>query len=302
MQFISDFSDNLWEPSETVYQPILDFESEILDEGKFADVNFLTAEIKRGFLDYVRQGIMLHTIRRYRLYKDKFKDFKTYCEQELGRQHFYCKQIIKAAAICLQLIKFGFQTLPNCIAQATALQKYAVVDKYGDCPLEEKWQQVVENVPKEKITAVTISDTIDENPEDRAKQIRIGGKAYQILQQKAAAAEMTVSKYLELLIGGTEPSDDEDCGEEEGEGKELTPEKEEILDDLEKSWLKTKPAAGFGNKKPSKKPSKNPQKAINPTIRSDKASDFKYLEMLIGGEPSDSKYLEMLIGGEPPDD
>jgi len=64
MQFISDFSDNLWEPSETVYQPILDFESEILDEGKFADVNFLTAEIKRGFLDYVRQGIMLHTIPR----------------------------------------------------------------------------------------------------------------------------------------------------------------------------------------------------------------------------------------------
>jgi hypothetical protein len=135
---------------------------------------------------------------------------------------------------------------------------------YCQCnfPLEKKWQEVVDNVPKEKITAVTISDTIDENPEDRAKQIRIGGKAYQILQQKAAAAEMTVSKYLELLIGGTEPSDDEDCGEEEGEGKELTPEKEEILDDLEKSWLKTKPAAGFGNKKPSKnhqKPSKSYQ-------------------------------------------
>ncbi len=163
--------------------------------------------------------------------------------------------------------------MPNCIAQATALQKYAVVDKYGDCPLEEKWQQVVENVPKEKITAVTISDTIDENLEDRAKQVRIGGKAYQILQQKAVAAGMTVSRYLELLIGGTEPPDDKDCGEGEGqgegEGEELTSEKEEILDDLEKFFVKTKPASDFGKKKPLT----SHKKAINPTIRSDKASD-----------------------------
>jgi hypothetical protein len=79
------------------YQRLLEFESEIQDEGKFANVDFLTKEIKRGFWDYVRQGIMLHTIRRFRLYKEKFKDFKTYCEQGLGRQHFYFKQIIKAA-------------------------------------------------------------------------------------------------------------------------------------------------------------------------------------------------------------
>jgi hypothetical protein len=57
----------------------------------------------------VRQGMMLHTIRRFWLYKDKFKNFKIYCEQGLGRQHFYCKQIIKAADICLRLIKSGFK-------------------------------------------------------------------------------------------------------------------------------------------------------------------------------------------------
>ena len=67
------------------YQPLLDFEFEIQDEGKFANLDLLTIEIKRGFLDYVRQGIMLHIIHRFRLYKDKFKDFKTYWEKGLGR-------------------------------------------------------------------------------------------------------------------------------------------------------------------------------------------------------------------------
>jgi hypothetical protein len=106
----SDFLNQWAEPPGAEYQLLQDFESEIQDEGKFANLDFLTKEIKRGFLDYVWQGIMLHTIRRFRLYKDKFKDFKIYCEQGLGRQHFYCKQIIKAADICLRLIiKSGFK-------------------------------------------------------------------------------------------------------------------------------------------------------------------------------------------------
>jgi hypothetical protein len=90
------------------YQPLLDFESEIQDRGKFANFDLLTIEINRGFLDDVLPGIMLYAIRRFRLYKDKFKDFKTYCDRGLGRQHFYGKQIIKAADICLRLIKSGF--------------------------------------------------------------------------------------------------------------------------------------------------------------------------------------------------
>ncbi len=173
MELTADFNDIFWEPPKTEFQPLLDFESEILDEGKFADVDFLTTEIKRGFLNYVRQGIMLHAIRRFRLYKDKFKDFKTYCEKGLGRQHFYCKQIIKAADICLRLIKSGFEVLPNCVAQAIPLLKYAAVDQYGNSPLISKWQEVVHTVPKERISAVTIAETVDENPEPRLQQLRI---------------------------------------------------------------------------------------------------------------------------------
>ncbi|MEG5018278.1 MULTISPECIES: hypothetical protein [unclassified Microcoleus] len=253
------------------FQPLLDFAEETLATAPYNDLSELTHEIKRGFLDYVRQGIMLQTIRRYRLYKSKFKDFKTYCEQGLGRQHFYCKQIIKAADICLRLIKSGFKILPNCVAQATTLGKYAAVDKYGDSPLESKWQEVVETVPKERISAVTIAETIDENPEPRLQQVRIKKDTYALLAKKAAAAGISFQELMDRIADEYKPHQ-----EEEEEPTIPTPEQEEILDQLDTEFQKDtgaigktdKPLAGFGKPKLSK----SYQKAIRPN-RSDKASD-----------------------------
>jgi hypothetical protein len=62
------------------------------------DISLLTQRIKRSFLDYVRQGIMLDAVRRYRLYKRQYRDFAEYCKLALGRSPFYCKRIIQAAA------------------------------------------------------------------------------------------------------------------------------------------------------------------------------------------------------------
>jgi hypothetical protein len=268
MEITADFNDIFGNPPETEFQALLDFESEVSREAPYNDIAELTKSLKLSFLDYVRQGIMLHTVRRYRLYKQQYCDFAAYCKLALGRSHFYCKKIIQAAQVCLELIKSKFEILPTSVSQALPLVKFAKVDKYGDSQLEDKWQTVLDEFPDHQITAAKIQETLDENPEDRAKQIRVSGKSYQILEQKAAAAGMAVSKYLELLIDGTEPPDNEYCGEGEGEGEELTPEKEEILDDLEKFWSQTK-LAGFGNKNPSKEP----QTVINPTIRSDKVSE-----------------------------
>jgi hypothetical protein len=271
----SYFLDNWAEPGVEEYQPLLDFETEIMNEGKFANVDFLTKEIRRGFLDYVRQGIMLHTIRRYRLYKDKFKDFKTYCEQGLGRQLFYCKQIIKAADICLRLIKAGFKTLPNCVAQATTLGKYAAVDKYGDSPLQSKWQEVVDKVPKERISAVTIAETIDENPEPRLQQVKIKKDTYALLAKKAAAAGLSFSQLLDRIADEYKPHEDTE------EPIAHTPEQQEILDQLDAEFQKDAAVKAIGKTdKPIarpglKKPSKSYQKAITTSAagRSDQVSD-----------------------------
>ncbi|MFM9264818.1 hypothetical protein [Tychonema sp. BBK16] len=232
--------------------PLLDFEEEIQNQSPFHDLDFLTGEIKRGFLDYVRQGIMLDAIRRLRLYKDHFKTFKNYCEQALGRQYFYCTQIIKAAGICLRLIKAGFEILPSCVAQVVPLFKHAVTDQYGDCPLQEKWQEVVDVVPKEKITAVTISETVDNNPELRLKQIKIKTDTYALLSKKAATAGMSISEFLARLVNEYNPRDLE-------ESAEHTPEQEDILDQLDEEFKKPvteqkltstkgKRSKGFGTK------------------------------------------------------
>lgn len=238
----ADFNDIYWEPPETEFQPLLDFESEILRDIPHNDVALLTQRIKRSFLDYVRQGIMMDAVRRYRLYKRQYKDFAEYCKLGLGRSHFYCQRIIQAAKVCLELIKSSFKVLPTSVAQALPLLKFAKVDAAGNRQLEDKWQGVLDSFKPDLITAAKIQETLDENPEDRAKQVRIGGKAYQLLQQKAASAGMAISKYLEMLIGGTEPPDDEppdeeNCAQgrsdEQAAEEEYTPEQVAVLDDLD---------------------------------------------------------------------
>ena len=131
---------------------------------------------------------MLDAVRRYRLYKRQYRDFAEYCKLALGRSPYYCTKIIQAAQVCLQLIKSKFRILPTSVAQALPLLKFAKVDEYGDSQLQDKWQTVIDEHRPESITAIKIQEALDENPEGRAKQVRIGGKAYQMLQQKAAAA------------------------------------------------------------------------------------------------------------------
>ncbi|MEG5044631.1 hypothetical protein [Microcoleus sp. B4-C1] len=216
MEITADFNDIYWEPSETEFQPLLDFESEISDQVPHNDIAVLTQRIKRSFLDYVRQGIMLHAVCRYRLYKRQYHDFAEYCKLALGRSHFYCKKIIQAAQICLRLIKAKFKVLPTSVSQALPLLKFAKVDEYGDSELQDKWQTVIDGFPPQLITVAKIQEVLDENPEDRAKQVRIKGKAYKLLQEKAVAAGMSVSEYLEYLIGGESvPEDDLSNDEEE---------------------------------------------------------------------------------------
>jgi len=248
MEITADFNDIYWEPPESEFQPLLDFENEVQSELPHNDIAVLTQRIKRSFLDYVRQGIMLEAVRRHRLYKRQYRDFAEYCKLALGRSPYYCKRIIDAAQVCLRLIKSKFKILPTSVAQALPLLKFAKVDEYGESPLSDKWQTVIDEHRPELITAIKIQETLDENPEDRAKQVRIGGKAYQLLQKRALAAGMAISKYLEMLINGEPPDDDQPPDDElpSSEGVDLTPEKEAICDRAEALVKEAELAKGRG--------------------------------------------------------
>jgi len=82
---------------------------------------------------------------------------------------------------------------------------------------------------------------------------------------------MAISKYLEMLIGGGEPPDDEPPDNDKYE-TELTPEKEAICDRAEAFVKKTEFAKGQGFA--IKKLSRCYQKVISsPEVRSDHESD-----------------------------
>ena len=53
MEITADFNDSFWEPPENEFQPLLDFENEVLSEVPHNDISLLTQRIKRSFLDYV---------------------------------------------------------------------------------------------------------------------------------------------------------------------------------------------------------------------------------------------------------
>ena len=269
----ADFNDIFWEPPETEFQPLLDFENEVLQEAPHNDVALLTQRIKRSFLDYVRQGIMLDAVRRYRLYKRSYRDFADYCKNALGRSPFYCKRIIQAAQICLQLIKSKFKILPTSVAQALPLLKFAKVDEYGESQLEDKWQTVIDKHRPEAITAIKIQETLDENPEGRLHQVRIKKDTYALLVKKAAAAGLSFSELLDRIADEYNPQDIE-------EPTIHTPEQEEILDQLDAEFQKDAVGAIGKTDKPArrgfaiKKLSRCHQKAINsPEVRSDRESD-----------------------------
>jgi len=234
----SDFSDELWEPPEAEFQPLLDFQNEILSAIPHNDISLLTQRIKRSFLDYVRQGIMLDTVRRYRLYKRQYRDFAEYCKLGLGRSPFYCKRIIQAAEICLRLIKAKFKILPTSVAQALPLAKFAKVDEYGDSPLEDKWQTVLGQFPPENITAAKIAETVDENPPE-LKQVRIKKDTYALLAKKAAAAGLSFSELLDRIADEYNPQDTE-------EPTTHTPEQEAILDQLDAEFQKDSAVEAIG--------------------------------------------------------
>jgi hypothetical protein len=230
-----DFLGELPEES-ACWQPVFDFGQDVLSQAPYNNLESLTAQIKEGFLDYCKQGIMLQVVRGYRLYKAKYKDFAEYCDKELGRSAHYCRKIIEAAEVTLTLIRNGFEILPKCVAQALPLKKFI---KKGSLFTEtdelcSNWKSIVDSLPENQITASKIADALDENPEDKAQQVRVGGKTYKLLVKKALAAGMSVSKYLEKLLEAEEEPEPEKASVATEPSKEMTPEQqEEILEAVE---------------------------------------------------------------------
>ncbi len=69
-----------------------------------------TNEILGHQMNWVRVGSVAERVRRYRIYKHKFPDWKTYCEKVLGKQAWQMKKIINAAGAVMELIRRFMKT------------------------------------------------------------------------------------------------------------------------------------------------------------------------------------------------
>ena len=110
----------------------------------------------------------------------------------------------------------------------------------------------MDTVPKERISGVTIAETVDESPEPRLEQVRIKKDTYALLVKKAAAVGLSFSELLDRIADEYNPQDTE-------EPTIHTPEQEAILDQLDAEFQQSatveasdrtdKPVTGSGEKK-----------------------------------------------------
>jgi hypothetical protein len=57
MELTADFNDIFWEPPETEFQPLLDFENEVLSEVPHNDISLKTHRLPTGRSDFQMPGL-----------------------------------------------------------------------------------------------------------------------------------------------------------------------------------------------------------------------------------------------------
>lgn len=191
---------------------------------------------KYGQFGYVVTGIWLDRLRQWKhLWQRKAKTFNLFCQQLIGRGSWYASQIIKAAKVCLELIKQDFKVLPTCEAQARPLTKYLTENDpiLGDVCSEEmfdKWQEVIDTAPPKKgITSDHVRVIVD-GEENTKKTLKTDSKTYERLAKNALEAGMSKEEYLNYLL------DKESAPEPETE-EEAQPEIEEVKAKKTQIWL-----------------------------------------------------------------
>ncbi len=96
------------------------------------------------------------------------KTFKQFCHQILHRSVGSINRLIEGAYVVVALAKAGFSVLPQTVAQACVLAKFAkykpTADDYyceNQTDIVTLWQSVVERVPGHELSALRIAEIVD---------------------------------------------------------------------------------------------------------------------------------------------
>ena len=172
-------------------EDLLTYEYELCDEGQYLTYEWAIREIKEHLLNWVRVGLVAEKVRYYKLWKGRFSSWQEHCEKAIGKAKWQISKLIRAARAVIYLAEAGFETLPNCEAQASKLLKTAP----QETDLIESWRRVLEEVPKHLISANAIGRVFGEEP--KKKRMNINSDLYQRLKERARELGISVEQLIE---------------------------------------------------------------------------------------------------------
>lgn len=185
-----------WENIEEPYREILEDCYHDAENSKYSHIKEITNSIKYHRLNYIKFGFQLHQVRFYKLYKSQFKSFKEYCEKEIYYPVWRVNKAIEASRVAIELIKYGFNVIPQNEAQARPLTKLNSVE------LINKWQEVLETYPFHTITAYRIEKIVFGEPINKRITIKLPNNIIREIENKAIENKISTGELIIKIFQG----------------------------------------------------------------------------------------------------
>ncbi|WP_431706303.1 hypothetical protein [Geminocystis sp. CENA526] len=185
-----------WENIKEPYKSILEDCYYINEEGKYHQLDYLTNSIKYNRISYIKLGIQLYQVKYYRLYKNCYDSFKSYCEKAVYYPVWRANQVIESSGVAIKLIKAGFDIIPQNEAQARLLIKL------NDEQLIEKWQEVLHTYTPDKITANRIERIVFGEQTFKKGSLKLPIKVISQIEIKALENGMSAGDFITKMMEG----------------------------------------------------------------------------------------------------
>jgi hypothetical protein len=185
-----------WESIKEPYKSILEECYYVNEEGKYNQLEQITNSIKYNRISYIKLGISLYQVKYYRLYKNKYESFKEYCEKAVYYPVWRANQVIESASVAIQLIKYGFNIIPQNEAQARLLIKL------NEEELIRKWQEVLDTYEAHKITANRIEKIVFGENILKKGSLKLPIQIIREIEVKASENGISAGDFISKIITG----------------------------------------------------------------------------------------------------
>ncbi|MBL1208194.1 hypothetical protein [Geminocystis sp. GBBB08] len=185
-----------WESINDPYKSILEECYYLNEEGRYNQLEQITNSIKYNRISYIKLGIQLYQVKYYRLYKNQYECFKDYCEKAVYYPVWRANQVIESSSIAIQLIKAGFNIIPQNEAQARLLIKLSKEE------LIKKWQEVLDTYEAHKITANRIEKIVFGENLLKKSSLKLPIKVIREIEIKALENGISAGEFLSKILDG----------------------------------------------------------------------------------------------------